>query len=135
EDDLPTRRSARRVPMPARRAGPPAGRRPGPSRGRSRLPVDATGPTDVIEPPAVDEVAEVVKAPVAPPSKRKRWAGRQIAGLAGYVVLGLVSLLVLGLSGYAWSQFRVLNTVHKSNAIAAPSEKKSLNGDTNILIM
>ena len=50
-------------------------------------------------------------------------------------MLGLVSLLVLGLSGYTWSQIRVLNTVHKSNAIAAPGEKKSLNGDTNILIM
>jgi LCP family protein required for cell wall assembly len=77
-----------------------------------------------------------VRRPTAPPpSRRKRWAARQIAALAGYVVLGLVSLLVLGLSGYAWSQIRVLNTVHKSNAIAAPGEKKSLNGDTNILIM
>jgi LCP family protein required for cell wall assembly len=55
---------------------------------------------------------------------------------AGYTALGLVSLLVLSLSGYAWSQYTILDTsVHKSNAIAAPSEKKSLNGDTNILIM
>jgi LCP family protein required for cell wall assembly len=142
EDDLPTRRSARRVPMPARRAGPPAGRRPGPSPSRPRLPltarhpIETTGPTDVIEapPPPVEAPKAPVEAP--PPSRRRPGTGRRIAALAGYVALGLAALLVLGLTGYAWSQYTILDTsVHKSNAIAAPSEKKSLNGDTNILIM
>jgi LCP family protein required for cell wall assembly len=95
-----------------------------------RQPVATTGPTDVIE--------EVVppQAVAPPPSRRRPGTGRRVATLAGYTALGLVSLLVLGLSGYAWSQYTILDTsVHKSNAIAAPSEKKSLNGDTNILIM
>jgi LCP family protein required for cell wall assembly len=142
EDDLPTRRSARRVPMPARRAGPPAGRRPGPSPSRPRLPltarqpIETTGPTDVIEapPPPVKAPKTPVEAP--PPRRRRPGTGRRIAALAGYVALGLAALLVLGLTGYAWSQYTILDTsVHKSNAIAAPNEKKSLNGDTNILIM
>jgi LCP family protein required for cell wall assembly len=143
EDDLPTRRSARRVPMPARRAGPPAQRRRGPSPSRLRLPltvrepVETTGPTDVIEElpaPPPPRAAAPAKAP--PPSRRRPGTGRRVAALAGYTALGLAALLVLGLTGYAWSQYTILDTsVHKSNAIAAPSEKKSLNGDTNILIM
>ncbi|HEY3606608.1 MAG TPA: LCP family protein, partial [Pseudonocardiaceae bacterium] len=139
--NLPTRRSVRRAPMPARRAGPPARRRPGPLSSRPRLPLtvrqsaETTGPTDVIEEVAV-AVAVVPPQAVAPPPSRRRPAGRRVAMFAGYTALGLVSLLVLSLSGYAWSQYTILDTsVHKSNAIAAPSEKKSLNGDTNILIM
>jgi LCP family protein required for cell wall assembly len=62
---------------------------------------------------------------------RLRWGA-----LAGYGVLGLVSLLVLSLTGYAWAISTTLNQdLHRSNAKAASGVKSSLNGDTNILIM
>jgi LCP family protein required for cell wall assembly len=67
---------------------------------------------------------------------RQRGRGRRIAAAGGYTILGLVSLLVLGLTGYAWGQYTNLDTgIHKSDALISPEEKKSLNGDTNILIM
>ena len=52
----------------------------------------------------------------------------------GKIVVAVVSLLVLGLTGYGWSQYRLLDAgVHRSGALAG--EVGSLNGDTNILIM
>ncbi len=68
---------------------------------------------------------------VEPPRRRRRW------GLVtGYSVLGLVSLLVLGLTGYAWATYTTFNNnVHRSDAKNASGVKSSLNGDTNILIM
>jgi LCP family protein required for cell wall assembly len=52
--------------------------------------------------------------------------------ITGYSVLGLASLLVLTLTGYAWAN---LNNVQTSNALTSSGVKASLNGDTNILIM
>lgn len=51
------------------------------------------------------------------------------------MVLGLVSALVLGVTGYAWTQYASLNNgIHKSSR-ALVGVKASVNGDTNILIM
>jgi LCP family protein required for cell wall assembly len=56
--------------------------------------------------------------------------------VTGYTVLGLVSLLVLSLTGYAWATYTTFNNdLHRSNAKTASGVKSSLNGDTNILIM
>ncbi|HJP76026.1 MAG TPA: LCP family protein [Pseudonocardiaceae bacterium] len=55
--------------------------------------------------------------------------------MTGYTVLGLVSLLVLSLTGYAWATYNSLNKVHRSPAVTQSGVKSSLNGDTNILIM
>jgi LCP family protein required for cell wall assembly len=95
--------------------------------------------TEVINPQVTDAMApapppaEVVEAVSRP---KRRGVGRRVASATGYTVLGLVSLLVLGLTGYAWAQYNTLDTgIHKSNALVSPTEKKSLNGDTNILIM
>ncbi|HEX4723621.1 MAG TPA: LCP family protein [Pseudonocardiaceae bacterium] len=159
DSEPPTRRTLRRAPMPARRSGPPA-RRTGrlPTSSRPRLPVvphpeqapdpdppprppppdgeATTGPTEVFE-----EAAPPPPRPRKPPTpkakrKRRQPSGRQIAEIVGYAALGLVSLLVLSLTAYAWGQYTTLDSgIHKSNAIAAVGEKKSLNGDTNILIM
>lgn len=66
-----------------------------------------------------------------PTRRRRRW------GLVtGYTVLGLVSLLVLSLTGYAWATYTTFNNdLHRSNAKDNSGVKSSLNGDTNILIM
>lgn len=64
------------------------------------------------------------------------------AWLVGRTVVGVVSALVLSATGYAWTQYHNLDsTIKKShaldntvNGVAAPVPK-SLNGDTNILIM
>ena len=62
---------------------------------------------------------------------RKRW------GLVtAYSVLGLVSALVLSITGYAWATLNSFNNdLHRSNAQTESGVKASLNGDTNILIM
>jgi LCP family protein required for cell wall assembly len=69
--------------------------------------------------------------PLAPPRRRRRW------GLVtGYSVLGLVSLLVLSITGYAWATYTTFNNdLHRSDAKQVSGVKSSLNGDTNILIM
>lgn len=66
-----------------------------------------------------------------PVRHRRRW------GLVtGYSVLGLVSLLVLGVTGYAWATYTSFNdNLHRSPAQHDSGVKASLNGDTNILIM
>lgn len=62
---------------------------------------------------------------------RRRWPP-----IIGYGALGLVSLLVLGLTGFAWATYTSVNDhVHRSDAVSASGVKHSLNGDTNILIM
>jgi LCP family protein required for cell wall assembly len=54
--------------------------------------------------------------------------------LAGRIAVGVVSLLVFCLTGYAWAAYHNLNNgIDKSNAL--DGEAGSLNGDTNILIM
>jgi LCP family protein required for cell wall assembly len=53
----------------------------------------------------------------------------------GYTVLALISLLVLGGTGYAWTTYHSFNTsLNRSDALDG-SVPKSNNGDTNILIM
>lgn len=87
-----------------------------------------------VNPNDATEAMEPAPAPRRPAPPRRK--GRRVAAAAGYTVLGLVSVLVLGLTGYAWGTYHTLDTgIHKSNALASPKEKKSLNGDTNILIM
>ena len=75
----------------------------------------------------------IAKPPIEPepPRRRRRW------GLVtGYSVLGLVSLLVLSLTGYAWATYTSFNdNLHRSDAQQKSGVKASLNGDTNILIM
>jgi hypothetical protein len=103
-----TRRSIRRAPMPARRAGPPSVRRPGPLPGQSRArvplpslspsPAEFTSPTEVIEP----DVPVVPRVSASGRPVRRRPTGRRVAAITGYAVLGLVSLVVLGLTGYSW---------------------------------
>jgi LCP family protein required for cell wall assembly len=96
--------------------------------------VDPGDLTEVINP----EVTEAM-TPAPPPittTTARRGTGRRIAAVAGYTILGLVSLLILGVTGYTWTQYTTLdNAIHKSDALVSPTEKKSLNGDTNILIM
>jgi len=71
-----------------------------------------------------------------PPTPRQQLNSRQLATIAGYAVLGLISVLVLSLTAYAWSQFTALdNGVRRSSAVIAAGARKSPNGDTNILIM
>jgi LCP family protein required for cell wall assembly len=62
--------------------------------------------------------------------RTRRW------GVAtGYTVLALVSMLVLGGTGYAWSTYHSFNaSLNRSDALDG-SVPKSNNGDTNILIM
>lgn len=84
--------------------------------------------TDIIDPGP--------KAPSRAVPARRRRRGRRFAVATGYTILTLVSLLVLGVSGYSWFQVTTFTGgVHKSNALIAPGEKKSLGGDTNILII
>ncbi|HEX3593171.1 MAG TPA: LCP family protein [Pseudonocardiaceae bacterium] len=84
---------------------------------------EANQPTDVLVPS---------RRPTAPAPRR----GRNIGAAIACTVVGLVSLLVLGVTGYAWSQVHMFDTaIHKSDALIGPTEKKSLHGDTNILIM
>jgi LCP family protein required for cell wall assembly len=65
------------------------------------------------------------------PVRRRRWWL-----VTGYSVLGLVSLLVLSLTGYAWATYTSFNNnLHRSDAQQKSGVKASLNGDTNILIM
>ncbi|HEX3646993.1 MAG TPA: LCP family protein [Pseudonocardiaceae bacterium] len=82
-----------------------------------------------------DQATDVI-APRPHPGRNRRGRGRRIAAITGYTVLGLVSLLVLGITGYAWGTYDTFDVgVHKSDALIGPTERKSLNGDTNILIM
>jgi LCP family protein required for cell wall assembly len=69
------------------------------------------------------------------PTRRLKPVGRVRAGvLAGRVVLGVVATLVLALTGYGWSLSHGLATgLSTSDALAG--EARSVNGDTNILIM
>jgi LCP family protein required for cell wall assembly len=87
------------------------------------------GPTRAVSNRAVSNRGGAAD-PLDPP-RRRRW------GLvAGYSVLGLVSLLVLSITGYAWATLTGLNdNLHRSPAQKASGVKASLNGDTNILIM
>jgi LCP family protein required for cell wall assembly len=60
-----------------------------------------------------------------------RGAGRALARLT----VGLVSVLVLGFTGYAWAEYHGLVAgLHTSDALGTDAPK-SLGGDTNILIM
>ncbi len=90
--------------------------------------------TDVLTPEPPPPSAPTQAAAAGPPPRRR--TGRRLAAVAGYTVLGLVSLLVLSVTGYTWTQYSTFNTaVHKSDALISPTERKSLHGDTNILIM
>jgi LCP family protein required for cell wall assembly len=83
---------------------------------------------------ATDVLAPEIRSTAGRPARRS--TGRRIAAATGYAVLGLVSLLVLGITGYAWATYDTFDSgVHRSDALISPTEKKSLNGDTNILIM
>jgi LCP family protein required for cell wall assembly len=97
------------------------------------LPVDdPDAPAWPEAPEAVPTLAVSKRAPETPPVRhRRRW------GLvAGYSVLGLVSLLVLSVTGYAWATLNSFNdNLHRSDAQQKSGVKPSLNGDTNILIM
>ncbi|WP_329061649.1 hypothetical protein [Amycolatopsis sp. NBC_01480] len=69
-----------------------------------------------------------------------RWTGRasglvpRVGGERGAVVAGVLSLLVLCLTGYGWTQYNNLVAgLHTSDALGG--DTKSANGDTNILIM
>jgi LCP family protein required for cell wall assembly len=78
-----------------------------------------------------DLTAEVVEpaAPAAAPRPRTHW------GVAtGYTVLALVSLLVLGGTGFFWTTYQNFDSgLNKSTVL--DNGPKSSNGDTNILIM
>jgi LCP family protein required for cell wall assembly len=89
---------------------------------------DDAAVTDPIGLPAAKPADEPKPEPVR---RRRRW------GLVtGYSVLGLVSLLVLSVTGYAWATYTSLNdNLHRSDAQQKSGVKPSLNGDTNILIM
>lgn len=136
--------------------------RPARRPGRQPVPPDVTGPTEQISgaghfdgvefddpvecgptgelAPLGESSARVAGSAPRPPRRRRRprrrAVGRRIAAAAGYTVLGLVSLLVLGVTGFAWAQLDTFDVgVHKSDALAVPGAKKSLHGDTNILII
>ncbi|HEY3607548.1 MAG TPA: LCP family protein [Pseudonocardiaceae bacterium] len=52
------------------------------------------------------------------------------------MALGVVSLVVLAVSGYAWTQYKTLSSsIKTSDVISKAGGPKSVNGDTNILIM
>jgi LCP family protein required for cell wall assembly len=83
-------------------------------------------------PEAEPTLAVSKRAPETPPVRRRRRWGL----VAGYSVLGLVSLLVLSVTGYAWATLNSFNdNLHRSDAQQKSGVKPSLNGDTNILIM
>lgn len=129
----------------------PVGRRPStPDRPPvPRPPDNAADPTEIIDEIVDDDTLDADETEALEPARaadpalarsapaaRSRHRGRRIGAAAGYTVLGLVSLLVLGITGYAWAQYTTLDAgIHKSDALTSPTEKKSLNGDTNILIM
>src|SRR5947209_3034027 len=99
----------------------------------SWLPED---PTEVIgEPePSPSDTPTVATMPV----RRKRSLTDWWLRLTARTSLGLVSVVVLGTTGYAWATYHTFNSdVTRSNAIAAAegTTVHSLNGDTNILIM
>lgn len=125
------------------RSGPPD-RRPGRSAPRPPEPrrePRRDDPADVLEP----KTARVAEPPPVGPENRgatadeppaRRGRGRRVGMVAGAVALSLVSLLVLGVTGYAWTTLQSATTnIRRSGALASPDLKKSLNGDTNILIM
>jgi LCP family protein required for cell wall assembly len=95
---------------------------------RARGQLDGDGGTD----DSADAVTETIGAVDRPERRRRRWPL-----VIGYTVVGLVSLLVLSTTGFAWAEYTTIdNGVHKSDVLGAGSgEKKSLDGDTNILIM
>jgi LCP family protein required for cell wall assembly len=63
------------------------------------------------------------------PRPISRWGS-----LTGKIALGVVSTLVLGVSGYAWGQYTLADSsIRKSGALSG--EATSLGKDTNILIM
>lgn len=65
-----------------------------------------------------------------PPRARRRRGARR----SGAVVAGVLSLLVLCLTGYGWAQYHnLVSGLHTSDALGG--DTKSANGDTNILIM
>jgi LCP family protein required for cell wall assembly len=62
--------------------------------------------------------------------------GRRRGVLAGCAALTVVSLVILGATGYAWGQYRSLSTgIKTSDALSSAGGPKSVNGDTNILVM
>jgi len=65
------------------------------------------------------------------PQRRRAWGP-----VAGYATLGVISAVVLALTGYAWGTYQNLSSgIKKSDVIVAAGGPKSVNGDTNILIM
>ena len=91
---------------------------------------DDPGRTDPIGLP-MDDAAPPARPETPPTRRRHRWPV-----ITGYSVLGLVSLLVLSLTGYAWATYNSFNdNLHRSPAQQHSGVKASLNGDTNILIM
>lgn len=120
--------------------------------GRARIPVRGAppgdaDPTELLEGAGhfdgvtfadeADQVTDVIVPRIRSTTGRSTHRrARRIAAVTGYTVLGLVSLLVLGITGYAWGTYDMFDTgVHRSDALISPTERKSLNGDTNILIM
>jgi len=77
------------------------------------------------------DLAEEVAKPGPPaPQRRTHW------GVAtGYTVLTLVSLLVLGGTGFFWTTYQDFDSGVNKSSVLDNNEPKSGNGDTNILIM
>ena len=76
---------------------------------------------------------------VPPGAGPRRGRGGWWAAFATRSVIGLVSLLILGCTGFAWAEYHNLNLgIKKSdvlNAADGGAVTKSLNGDFNILVM
>lgn len=120
------------------RRGEPGGRRPGrgaptPARGDAQggqQPPAAASPDSSARHSSAWFDDELGGPSHAAPQAARRAGGW--AGLTGKVALGVVSMLVLGVSGYAWAQYSTFdNGLRKSHILEATPQGK----DTNILIM
>jgi len=133
------------LPRPPQVTRRPAGPDGGPTVRRDAVPQRAARMDDDAPTAPSEAVLPTVEVePASPPRTRSRPApapalrssdARRWAAPVGAVVLGLVSALILGVSGYAWTQYTSFNnSIHKSSR-ALVGVKASVNGDTNILIM